>query len=47
MDDIGVESASNQGFALSIYKTLMPLMYTRYEVTGCKASGFTPSGDAW
>ena len=47
MDDIGVESASNQGFALSIYKTLMPLMYTRYEISGCKASGFTPSGDAW
>ena len=24
MDDTGIESASNQAFALSVYRTLMP-----------------------
>ena len=44
MDDIGVESASNQGFAQSVYKTLMPVLYTRYQVSGC-ASGATWQGE--
>jgi hypothetical protein len=39
MDDTGVQSASNQAFALSTYKTLMPLMYTRYSVTNCNSHG--------
>jgi hypothetical protein len=39
MDDTGIQSASNQAFALSVYKTLMPTMYTRYVVTNCDANG--------
>jgi uncharacterized repeat protein (TIGR01451 family) len=35
MDDTGAISASDEAFALSIYKTLMPLMYTRYQVSNC------------
>ena len=42
MDDIGAESASNQGFALSIYKTLMPVMDTRYEITNCTGTDNGP-----
>lgn len=39
MDDTGIQSASNQAFATSVYKTLMPAMYTRYVVTNCDANG--------
>jgi uncharacterized repeat protein (TIGR01451 family) len=38
LDDTGVVSASNQGFALWVYKTLLPLMYTRYDISGCQNS---------
>jgi uncharacterized repeat protein (TIGR01451 family) len=39
MDDIGVQSASNEGFALWVYKTLMPALYTRYQVSNCSTAG--------
>ena len=39
MDDIGVESASNEGFAKWVYQTLMPTLYTRYIVTDCNSEG--------
>jgi uncharacterized repeat protein (TIGR01451 family) len=38
MDDTGIISASNQGFALWVYKTLLPVMYTRYSISGCQNS---------
>jgi hypothetical protein len=36
LDDDGIQSASNQGFALWIYKSLLPVMYTRYQITNCQ-----------
>lgn len=46
MDDAGIASASNEGFALWVYKTLAPLIYTRYQITDCHSSGdcTSPSG---
>lgn len=45
MDDTGIQSASNQAFALSVYRTLMPTMYTRYSVTNCDPNGNGESDD--
>lgn len=39
LDDTGIVSASNEGFALSIYKTLLPLIEDRYQISNCTTSG--------
>jgi hypothetical protein len=35
LDAIGIESAANQGFATWVYRTLIPELYDRYQVTNC------------
>ncbi len=35
-DTIGLESADNQGFALWVYKKLLPTLYARYTISNCK-----------
>ena len=39
MDDIGVQSASNEGFALSVYKTLMPPCTRAIRSRNCSTAG--------
>ena len=38
MDDIGLQSAANQGFATWVYRALMPTIYDRYAITNCYIS---------
>ncbi len=39
LDEAGLKSAMDEGFALSMYKQLVPTLYTRYVVTGCSEGG--------
>jgi hypothetical protein len=36
LDSAGMASSGRQGFALYVYKTLMPTLYARYVITGCR-----------
>jgi hypothetical protein len=45
MDAVGMKSAANQGFALWVYKTLMPTVYDRYRIEGCRDyTNYLPAG---
>ena len=41
LDPAGMESAGQQGFALWVYKTLLPTLYSRYGISGCGGLGCT------
>jgi hypothetical protein len=41
VDEIGMESSSNQAFALWVYKTLGPVMYRRYSVVNCTSDDYS------
>ena len=41
-DLIGVRSAADQAFVAWVYKSLLPAIYDRYEVTDCPAAGDVP-----
>jgi hypothetical protein len=36
LDAVGMKSAGRQGFTLSIYKTLLPIIWARYVISGCR-----------
>jgi hypothetical protein len=36
LDTAGMESAGREGFALWVYKTLLPTVYVRYNITNCR-----------
>jgi hypothetical protein len=35
LDEVGLKSAANEGFALWAYKELLPTLYARYSITNC------------
>jgi hypothetical protein len=39
LDAVGMASAGRQGFALSVYKTLLPTIWARYVISGCQSRG--------
>jgi hypothetical protein len=41
-DTVGLESANDQGFALWVYKQLLPTIYARYKVDRCDLGGHGP-----
>jgi hypothetical protein len=36
LDKVGMESAGRQGFALQVYKELLPTVYVRWVISGCQ-----------
>ncbi len=45
LDTIGLESAANQGFAIWVYQALMPTVYDRYDIQGCRNyTNYHPAG---
>jgi hypothetical protein len=45
MDDVGMKSAANQGFATWVYSTLMPTVFDRYFILGCRDyTNYHPAG---
>jgi hypothetical protein len=48
LDTIGIRSAANQGFVIWVYKTLMPTLYDRYVVNGCRDyTNYKMAGSNW
>ena len=45
IDQIGIESAAREAFALETYQALLPTMYNRYVITGCVAQ--PPPPNTW
>lgn len=45
LDKNGLESAANQAFATWVYRTLLPDVFERYQISGCRDyTGFVPAG---